>query len=70
MRKGIGAIDLIDFCDHDKLEKLHERRAKEWLKLFSKVKQGDQKGILDFKKHEAEDKVLRAKASETGYYWT
>lgn len=63
-------IERIDFYDHDKLKKLHERRAMKWLRLFLKAKKGDPKAKEDIKKHEAEDRLLRARANETGYYWT
>jgi len=69
MRAGIPAVDLIDFYDHEKLEKLHEKRARKWLKLFLKTKRGDPKATEDIKKHEAEDRVFRARACEAGYYW-
>ncbi len=62
-------MESIDFYDYAKLDKLHENRARKWLKLFLKAKQGDPKAIEAIKKHEAEDRVLRDRARETGYYW-
>ena len=66
----IPAIELIDFYDHEKLEKLQESRARKWLKLFLKAKQGDPKALEAIKKHEAEDRELKRRASQSGYYWT
>jgi hypothetical protein len=65
----IPLIDQIDFYDHEKLEKLQESRARKWLKLFLKAKQGDPGALKAVKKHEAEDREIKRKANETGFYW-
>lgn len=70
MRMNIPAIECIDFYDHDKLEKLQEKRALKWLKLYVKAKHGDPKAIEALKKHELEDREIRRRAHEAGYYWT
>lgn len=70
MRTGNPTLDYLDFYDHSMLEKLQEKRARKWIKLFLKAKKGDPKAIEAIKKHEAEDRVLRESASETGFYWT
>lgn len=66
----IPAIELIDFYDYEKLDKLHESRAKKWLKLFLKASKDDSKAKAAIKKHEAEDRELKRRSSATGYYWT
>lgn len=70
MKTGVPTIERIDFYDHGKLEKLQERRARKWIRLFLKAKRGDLKAREEIKKHEAEDRVLRARASYAGYCWT
>ncbi len=69
MKNEIPAIELIDFYDHDSLTSLHEKRSKEWLKLWLKAKDGDPKAVRALRNQEAEDEVLRARANETGFYW-
>jgi hypothetical protein len=39
------SMSSIDFYDHAKLEKLHEKRSMKWLKFYLKAKQGDPKAI-------------------------
>jgi hypothetical protein len=70
MMMKIPAIERIDFYDHEKLDKLHESRARKWLKLFLKAKRGDPKATEAIKKHEAEDRELKRRSNESGYYWT
>jgi len=70
MRTGNPELDYIDFYDHDALEKLHEKRAKMWMKLYLKASKGNPKAIEAIEKHEAEDRILREQAKETWYYWT
>lgn len=67
--KGIRAIDLIDFYDYDGLEKLQEARARKWIKLYLKAKKGEKKAVEAIRKHEEEDRELKQKARESGYYW-
>jgi hypothetical protein len=69
MMMKIPLMDRIDFYDHEKLEKLQESRARKWLKLFLKAKQGDPGAVEAIKKHEAEDREIKRRANETGYYW-
>lgn len=70
MKMGIFEPDAVDFYDWKSLEKLQERRAKKFIKLWAKAKEGDQKAKEELRKHQAEDRVLKARANETGYYWT
>ena len=67
--RGIRAIDLIDFYDYDGLEKLQESRARKWLKLYLKAKKGEKKAVEAIRKHEEEDREIKKRASESGYYW-
>lgn len=60
----------IDFYDYDKLEKLEERRARKWIKLYVKAKKGEEKALEDLKKHEKENAEIKEKARAAGYYWT
>ena len=69
MSDKITSLDLIDFYDFDELEKLQEKRAKKWLKLFLKAKRGDKKAIEAIRKHETEDLEIKKRANSTGYYW-
>jgi len=69
MKLQIPAIERINFYNRDKVDKLHKSRAMKWLKLFLKAKRGDPKAIESIKKHEAEDRLLKARAMEAGYYW-
>jgi len=62
--------DSIDFYNWNELEKLHERRAKKWLKLLQKIEKGDPRANEAMKKHEEEDRILRERARRTGFYWT
>jgi len=63
--------DAIDFYDWGELEKLQEKRARKYIKLYSKAKNGDQKAKEALRKHEAEERrFLRSKATITGYHWT
>lgn len=70
MIEDIFEPDAIDFYDWDELERLQERRAKKYIKLCSKAKSGDQKDKEALRKHEAEEKILKIKATITGYHWT
>ncbi|OJU79644.1 MAG: hypothetical protein BGO10_02105 [Chlamydia sp. 32-24] len=64
-----NVYDALDFYDWEKLDKLQERRAKKFLKLWVKAKEGDQKAKEDLKKHEVEERELKRRANETGYFW-
>ncbi|CDZ80198.1 hypothetical protein BN1013_00704 [Candidatus Rubidus massiliensis] len=44
-------------------------RAKKFLKLWMKAKEGDQKAKEDLKKHDAEEREFKRRANETGYFW-
>lgn len=70
MIKDIFEPDGIDFYDWDELERLQEKRAKKYIKLYSKAKSGDQKAKEALRKHESEEKILKTKATITGYHWT
>lgn len=65
----IPAIELIDFYDYDKLEKLQETRARKWLKLYLNAKNGDKKAIKDIQKHEEEEREIKNRARQSGYHW-
>lgn len=66
-----------DYYDHDKLEKLQEKRSLQWIKLYKKMmdarEKGDEKALVkakeDMRKHEAQNKIIKAKARATGFYW-
>lgn len=62
-------IDRIDFYDHEKLDRLHKKRAKEWLKLFLEAKKGGESAKESIRKHEAVDNELRDRSGYTGYLW-
>lgn len=70
MIEDIFEPDAIDFYDWDGLERLQEKRAKKYIKLYSKAKSGDQKAKEALRKHESEEKILKTKATITGYHWT
>lgn len=70
MVEEIFESDAIDFYDWDKLDKLQEKRATRFFTLLSKAKDGDQKAKEALKKHKAEEKILKTKATITGYHWT
>ncbi len=70
MIEDIFEPDAIDFYDWDELERLQEKRAKKYIKLYSKAKSGDQRAKEDLRKHESEEKILKIKATITGYHWT
>ncbi len=65
----ISLMDSIDFYDYEKLEKLQENRARKWMKLFFKAKRGDAGAVEAIKKHEAEDREIKRRANQAGYYW-
>lgn len=69
MMMQIPLIDRIDFYDYEKLEKLQESRAKKWIKLILKARQGDPRALEAIKKHEAEDREIKKRANQAGYYW-
>jgi len=70
MIEDIFEPDAVDFYDWDELERLQEKRAKKFIKLYSKAKEGDQKAKEALRKHESEEKILKTKATITGYHWT
>jgi urate oxidase len=69
--------EYFDYYDHAELEKLNEKRSKQWIRLYKKIKgakeKGDEKAFTKakeaMKKHEDEDSFIKAKAEETGFYW-
>ena len=69
--------EYFDWYDFNKVEKLNQKRSKQWLKLFVKLKgakeKNDPKAMAKareaLKKHETLDKFLKQKASISGYYW-
>lgn len=69
MNDEIFEPDVIDFYDWEKLDRLQEKRAKKLLSLLSKAKDGDQKAKEALRKHKAEEKILKTKATITGYHW-
>jgi hypothetical protein len=74
---SLGGYDYFDWYDQDKVEKLNQSRAKQWIKLYAKLKEakknGEEKALIKareaFRKHEAETRDLKAKATEAGTYW-
>lgn len=66
-----------DFYDHDKLEKLQEKRSRKWLKLYKKFMEAREKrdeGVIEkamdaLGKHERQDVIFKEKSQQTGYYW-
>jgi len=46
------------------------KKSQKYIKLYSKAKNGDQKAKEALRKHEAEEKILKIKATITGYHWT
>ncbi|MEI8366660.1 MAG: hypothetical protein WCF65_09625 [Parachlamydiaceae bacterium] len=75
--RGYCKYDYFDWYDYDKVEKLNQKRSKEWIKLYSKLreakKNGDEKTFTkmreSLKKHETESKILKKKTEEAGHYW-
>jgi len=59
----------IDFYNWDELDKLREKRAKKFCKIWKKIKSGDDKAKAALKKHMTEDKTLKKKAEIIGYCW-
>lgn len=70
-------FEYFDWYDLDQVEKLNEKRAKQWLKLFHEFKAAHRKNNLKavkktseaLKRHEAIDTLLKRKAGNAGYYW-
>jgi len=66
-----------DFYDYDKVEKLQNERASEYMDLVRKWHKAKEKGddaakkkvIQAMSKHKESDKVLKEKAEKAGYYW-
>lgn len=61
--------DAIDFYNWDELDKLKEKRAKKFFKIWRKFKKGNDKAKAALKKHMLEDVILKKKATITGYCW-
>lgn len=61
--------DYIDYYDFDGLEKLQEKRARTWIKLYMKIKKGDPKAKEAMRKHEEETDEIKRRARAVGYYW-
>jgi hypothetical protein len=69
--------DDYDFWDHDELEKLQEKRARQWLRLYKKMLDARsagntkalEKAVEALQKHEAQDRILKGKSQQCGYYW-
>ena len=59
----------IDFYDWDALEKLRDQRRRKFMKLIVKANKGDEKAKKAIRKYEAEEDILKEKATATGYYW-
>jgi F0F1-type ATP synthase membrane subunit b/b' len=51
------------------LENLREQRRRKLMKLIVKASKGDEKAKKAIRKYDEEEKILREKATETGYYW-
>ena len=68
--------DYFDWYDHDKVEKLQEKRARQWLKIYGKImdakKNGDNDALTKaqeaLRAHNQQDSILKRKASVAGYY--
>jgi hypothetical protein len=69
MIEEIFEPDAIDFYDWDELDKLQEKSATRFFTLLSKAKDGDKKAKEALRKHKAEEKILKTKATITGYHW-
>lgn len=61
--------DAIDFYDWEELDRLQEKREKKFLSLLSKAKDGYQKAKEALHKHNSEEKILKTRATITGYHW-
>ena len=69
--------EYFDYYDYDKVEKLHEKRSYQWIKLYKKVSDAQEKGdekalakaIEAMRKHEEQDRIIKAKANQAGYFW-
>lgn len=69
--------EYFDYYDYDKVEKLHERRSYQWIKLYKKImdanEAGDQKALDKAKeamrKHEELNHFIKTKATQAGYFW-
>lgn len=70
-------FEYFDYYDHGELEKLNEKRSKQWIKLYKDIidarKKGNEKGLIKAKeamrKHDDQDRFIKAKAEEAGFYW-
>lgn len=69
--------DYFDWYDYDKVEKLQEKRARQWLKIYGKIMDTEEKGDSialakaqeALRVHEQQDSILKKKAAAAGYYW-
>jgi predicted transcriptional regulator len=76
-KKVPGKYEYFDWYDYYKVEKLNQSRANQWLKIYKKLRdtqeKGDQdatvKARTDLRKLDDENKILKKKAEEAGYYW-
>ena len=65
-----------EYYDHDKFEKIQEKRSYTWLKLYKKImdarEKGDEKALAkakeDMRNHEEQDQIIEAKARANGFY--
>lgn len=59
----------INYYNYEEMDKLHQNRAKKWMRLFLKAQQDDQKAAEDLKQHEKHDREITKKARAVGHYW-
>lgn len=69
--------DAYDYYDYDAMEKLQNKRDLKYIKLMQKLKKAhhdkDEKGVEKttnaLLKHRKQDKILKEKCRQSGYYW-
>lgn len=62
-------IDNIDFSDWDKLDQIRNERFLVELKLWRKIKEGEQGATQQLINHQKEDNILKRKALKSGFIW-
>lgn len=69
--------EYFDYYDYDRVEKLHEQRSYQWLKIQKRImdakEAGDEKALNKaleaLRKHHALEQFIKAKAAQAGYFW-
>lgn len=69
MKDKFFDIAAIDFNDEGVMDKLSENRSKQWIVLYAKASNGDQKALEALREHEKLDHELKKRARASGYYW-